>query len=573
MDNFIVSARKYRPVSFDTVFGQNHVTQILKHAIAANQLAQAFLFCGPRGVGKTTCARILAKTINCENHTENHEACNTCTSCVAFSQSTSYNIIELDAASNNSVEDIRSLVEQVRYPPHSGAKKVYIIDEVHMLSNQAFNAFLKTLEEPPAYAVFILATTEKHKIIPTILSRCQIFDFKRMSVRHIAMQLQHIAEKEDIQISQNALHLIAQKADGAMRDALSLFDMLVSFSPDRNISHQAIAQNLHILDCDYYFSITDHLLSQNLSAALLTYHEILQKGFDEHYFITGLTEHFRNLLLAKDPKTLSLLEISENIDKKKYTEQVVKADNFLLLSAINIAHEADLQFKQASNRRLHVEIALMKICHLKHAIVLDHLPDGEEKKNLTKKQNTTNTAIPTTLKATAENSSGDSRWSRTPKIVGDIRSVKAQIQSQPQQKIVLQTLSDTTAQQPTFPQPLDKTALDKAWKDYMQKMKAAEKRFEYIIMSEPYQLFDKQTVKITVTHPSLEEHVRKLKPELLIFLKKELQNNFIKITHKVNVVQEKKDYTPYTQEEKFETLKEQYPALLELTKKLGLQPE
>ena len=362
MSDFIVSARKYRPSTFESVIGQEHVTQTLKNAIATDQLSQAFLFCGPRGVGKTTCARILAKTVNCLERNEQNEACNQCASCLAFIKNTSYNIIELDAASNNSVEDIRALIQQVRYPPHAGNKKIYIIDEVHMLSNQAFNAFLKTLEEPPVYAIFVLATTEKYKIIPTILSRCQIFDFRRMTLKQITQQLTYIAQKEKIRIGSESLHLIAQKSEGAMRDALSLFDMVTNFSPNKIIDHSIVCENLHIIDYDNYFLITDYLSEKNFSQVLLNYYEILKKGFDESYFITGLTEHFRNLLVAKDIKTVPLLDFSEEAIEK-YAKQAKKIDASFLFRAIDIAHKASIEFKQAKNKRLHIEIALMKICH------------------------------------------------------------------------------------------------------------------------------------------------------------------------------------------------------------------
>ncbi|WP_207435192.1 DNA polymerase III subunit gamma/tau [Sabulibacter ruber] len=380
MENFVVSARKYRPTTFDSVVGQHHITTTLKNAISSNHLAQAFLFCGPRGVGKTTCARILAKTINCQNITPEVEACNVCDSCKSFNNNSSFNVHELDAASNNSVEDIRNLVEQVRYAPQTGKYKIYIIDEVHMLSNSAFNAFLKTLEEPPAYAIFILATTERHKIIPTILSRCQIFDFNRIRIEDMVQHLGRIASKEEIKADDDALHLIAQKADGALRDALSIFDQMVTFS-GHHLTYKATVQNLHILDYDYYFRLTEYLLTQNLSGALLLYDEILKNGFDSHNFVLGIGEHFRSLLVCKDTVTVQLLQVSENI-KAQYAKQSQEASLSFLLSGLNLVGTCDQNFKAAKNQRLHVELLLMKLAHLPHALQLasDLSLNGEVKK-------------------------------------------------------------------------------------------------------------------------------------------------------------------------------------------------
>lgn len=380
MDKFIVSARKYRPQNFNTVVGQSHITTTLKNAIKNNQLAHAFLFCGPRGVGKTTCARILAKTINCENRTPDGEACNECNSCVSFDNGTSLNIHELDAASNNSVDDIRSLVDQVRFAPQAGAYKVYIVDEVHMLSSSAFNAFLKTLEEPPPYAIFILATTEKHKIIPTILSRCQIFDFKRITIQDTVEHLQEICEKEEIKADKAALHVIAQKSEGCLRDALSILDKIVSFT-NGELNYANTLEHLNILDEDYYFRLIDGMQQQNTSEVILMYDEINRKGFEGDLVLNGFAEFIRNVLVSRDPKVVVLLEVAENF-KPRYLETAKKQNPAWLISALNILSEAEIGYKQARNKRLHVELTLIKLCYLHQAIEL--VDEGGKKKVIDK---------------------------------------------------------------------------------------------------------------------------------------------------------------------------------------------
>ncbi|HVI43628.1 MAG TPA: DNA polymerase III subunit gamma/tau [Chitinophaga sp.] len=368
MENFIVSARKYRPQNFSTVVGQAHITTTLKNAIRNNQLAHAFLFCGPRGVGKTTCARILAKTINCENLQPDGEACNECHSCKSFNEGSSFNIHELDAASNNSVDDIRTLVEQVRFSPQAGKYKIYIIDEVHMLSSSAFNAFLKTLEEPPSYAIFILATTEKHKILPTILSRCQIFDFKRITIQDTVDHLQEICNKEHIQAEADALHLVAQKTDGCMRDSLSTLDKIVSFTGG-HLTYQNTLEHLNILDYDYYFKVMDTVLQQDVANALLIFDEILQKGFEGDNFLNGLSEFLRNLLLSKEDKAFHLVEVSGNL-KDRYRQLSGKLSPAYLVSALHLLNDTEINYRMARNKRLHVEMALIKICYLQQAVTL-----------------------------------------------------------------------------------------------------------------------------------------------------------------------------------------------------------
>jgi DNA polymerase-3 subunit gamma/tau len=366
MENFVVSARKYRPGTFDSVIGQEHITQTLKNAIKNNHLAHAFLFCGPRGVGKTTCARILAKTINCENIGADFEACNECESCKSFNSNASFNIYELDAASNNSVDDIRGLVDQVRYAPQGAKYKIYIIDEVHMLSSQAFNAFLKTLEEPPSYAKFILATTERHKILPTILSRCQVFDFHRISIENAVIQLRSICASEGITAEDEALHVIAQKADGAMRDALSIFDRIVSFS-GKNITYKDVIMNLNILDYDYYFRAVDFMLANDLPNMLVLFDEILTNGFDAQHFLSGFADHLRNLMMCKHENTIKLLEVAKSV-AQKFMSQSSQCSQGLLLNGLNLLNKCELDYKSSKNQRLHVELALMKLCHIQSVL-------------------------------------------------------------------------------------------------------------------------------------------------------------------------------------------------------------
>ena len=380
MSDFVVSARKYRPALFTDVVGQEHVTLTLKNALRSNHLAHAFLFCGPRGVGKTTCARILAKVINCQQPTSDHEPCLVCASCRSFNDNASFNITELDAASNNTVEHIRSLIDQVRFQPQQGKYKVFIIDEVHMLSSSAFNAFLKTLEEPPAHAIFILATTEKHKILPTIISRCQIYEFRRIQPISIVPHLKAICQKESIHAEEEALHIIAQKADGALRDALSIFDRMVAFSGNE-IKYADVIENLNVLDVDYYFQMVDYFLAEDRLNILLLFDEVLKKGFDEDLFINGLATHVRNILVSKDVQTLQLLEVTGTL-RDRYRQQAALASASFLLTVLNLANECDLNAKMAKNKRLHVEIALLKMAHLNRILTLppENTAFSEEKK-------------------------------------------------------------------------------------------------------------------------------------------------------------------------------------------------
>ncbi|MDP1726749.1 MAG: DNA polymerase III subunit gamma/tau [Bacteroidota bacterium] len=400
MENFVVSARKYRPDRFDTVIGQEHVVQTLKNAIKNRHLAHAFLFCGPRGVGKTTSARLLAKTINCTHLSDDFEACNQCDSCNAFNANASFNIYELDAASNNSVEDIRGLVEQVRYAPQGAQYKIYIIDEVHMLSAQAFNAFLKTLEEPPPYAKFILATTEKHKILPTILSRCQVFDFHRIKIEDAVNQLKKICEKEGIGFEEEALHVIAKKSDGAMRDALSIFDRIVSFSGNK-ITYTDVISNLNILDYDYYFRAVNQLLNEDLAGSLLLFDEILNNGFEAQHFLMGFSEHIRNLMVCKHPDTLRLLDVAPNV-AGKFSQQALACSSSWLVNALNLLSQTDFNFKLSKNQRLHVELALMKLCNLQRAIKIHTQQPMVDEKKKTNNGNNISLNAPVEGKTTAE---------------------------------------------------------------------------------------------------------------------------------------------------------------------------
>lgn len=569
MENFVVSARKYRPATFNTVVGQSHITTTLKNAIKSNQLAQAFLFCGPRGVGKTTCARILAKTINCLTPTEDFEACGTCESCVSFQNQGSMNVYELDAASSNSVDDIRNLVDQVRYPPQSGKRKVYIIDEVHMLSNSAFNAFLKTLEEPPEYVIFILATTEKHKIIPTILSRCQIFDFKRIEVKDMSGHLANIAQKEDIDAEQDALDLIAQKADGGLRDALSLFDLITTFSADRHITYQSVVKNLHILDHDYYFKIVDALLAQDMPLVLLYFDEILRKGFDGHIFIAGLAAHLRNVMMCKDPATVKLLETSEKV-KQRFAEQAQNASASFLLSALNLANDCDLNYKSSKNPRFFVELVLMKMANLNRVIdwaqnpvELSAPPPADEKKkpeNNLAGQNPQKQAAPPPTKMSLEYAKKENP--KTPVIPNKPDpTVKVEVGNAGQQgtentpftkKELLLALNEFKGILRNFPQNREK----------------ARKASEYLSAGD-ISIEKGHEVTLTFNDEAQEQVVAEYLEKVQTNLRNRLKNQALTLTSKyVYVEKKKKIYTSY---DKFQYLKEKHAKLNDLSARFGLE--
>ncbi|MDJ1500712.1 DNA polymerase III subunit gamma/tau [Xanthocytophaga agilis] len=600
MDQFIVSARKYRPSTFDTVVGQSHITTTLKNAIRQQQLAQAFLFCGPRGVGKTTCARILAKTINCQNLTPETEPCNECDSCRSFNASASFNIHELDAASNNSVDDIRNLVDQVRYPPQSGKYKIYIIDEVHMLSNAAFNAFLKTLEEPPSYAIFILATTEKHKIIPTILSRCQIFDFNRIGVNDIASHLGNIAGKESIRAEEEALQLIAQKADGGLRDALSMFDLITTFSTDRSISYKNTIDNLHILDYDYYFRMTESLLNESIPQALLIFNEILQKGFDGHQFMVGLCEHLRNLLVCKDPATVTLLQVAGNV-QKKYLAQSGQASVSFLLSALNQGNQCDLNYKTSKNQRLLVELTLMKMAHIPSAIDMTRAVQNgsaDLKKKLDTVENPPKTEQKSPLAggnqppvngSTSHGTVSDIKTtpSITPNTTIPTQSVgTTPVSNQPNPNrtnpalkthkltpsISLSNLSDTSEKKADDTEtvinygnePFTPDQLLRQWQAFA---KTRSYPTELLILNRGYE-FQNGTIMLKLENQIQLTQLNEFRYELLEFLRKRLRNSTIQIQGEI--VEQGKKRMVYTNREKFDYLAEKYPVLNDLKSQLGL---
>ena len=571
MEKFIVSARKYRPVTFDTVVGQPGITQTLKNAIRSNHLAQAFLFTGPRGVGKTTTARILAKTINCDAITKNVEACNSCPSCLSFNEGHSLNIYELDAASNNSVEDIRALVEQVRYPPQIGKYKIYIIDEVHMLSASAFNAFLKTLEEPPSYAIFILATTEKHKIIPTILSRCQIFDFHRIGVENIVKHLQGIAEKEGVDAEEDALHIIAQKADGALRDSLSLFDQLVSFA-GKKLTYKDVIENLNILDYDYYFKITDDLLAGNFSNVLLAFNEILNNGFDAHNFINGLSSHFRDLLICKDEATLVLLEVSNNI-REKYKVQSRFCEASWLLSQLDIANKADINFKAAKNQRLHIELSLLKMCN---GLTFTSSEPIKKKVDLA-----INKVTPVQNPAPSVKSENIKEEDKIiPPVIAKEKPVytstgKKSISISGKNKSETEKITETVSEEviPDLSQPFEIKTLESCWQKYSELLfKEGRMALHTALLKRLPILNENYSITFVVDSAAVEKDLNENKTSLLSFLRKNLSNNKINLIVEVNINSINTD-NPYTPSEKFKKLAEKNPLINDLKKKFDLEIE
>lgn len=563
MSDFIVSARKYRPATFVSVVGQHAVTNTLKNAIKTNHIAHAYLFCGPRGVGKTTCARIFAKTLNCLNRTADTEACNQCESCKAFGESRSYNIHELDAASNNSVEDIRTLIDQVRIPPQIGKYSIYIIDEVHMLSSQAFNAFLKTLEEPPAHAIFILATTEKHKIIPTILSRCQIFDFHRIRIEDSVQYLEYISKNESVTYEAEALNVIAQKADGGMRDALSIYDQMVSFVGN-NLTYKGVIESLNVLDYEYYFKLVDSFLEHNVSKALLIFDEILDKGFDGHNFISGLSSHFRDLLVCKDPVTLQLLEVSAGI-REQYKAQASRCVADFIFEALSICNQCDVQYKISKNQRLHVELALIQLSNI-----------DPEKKNaeheVTPPQK--NATQPSENKSVTPQNNAEKPVSPPP-VRPSTPSLKDALKSSYQKPVVQEVKvveeKESTPLAADGDKPFNQQQLEDHWKNYAEALKANEPRIYSTLVAYQPVLKENNIIEFTVSNPLQEEVIKNIKINLLNYLKKNLNNFSIDV---VTFITEKIESNKlYTAEDKFDHMAKKNPDLLKLKQQFNLDFE
>ena len=591
MENYIVSARKYRPSTFDSVVGQRAPTTTLKNAIATGKLAHAYLFCGPRGVGKTTCARIFAKTINCLSPKADGEACNQCESCLAFNEQRSYNIHELDAASNNSVEDIRSLIDQVRIPPQIGKYKVYIIDEVHMLSQAAFNAFLKTLEEPPHHAIFILATTEKHKILPTILSRCQIYDFNRINVQDTVEHLQYVASKEGIQAEPEALNVIAQKADGGMRDALSIFDQVTSFTGG-NITYHGVIENLNVLDYEYYFRLVDHFLGNKASDTMLLLNDVLRKGFDAHHFITGLASHFRDLLVSKDPATLSLLEVGASI-RERYQQQAQKCEQKFLYRAMKLCNDCDLNYRISKNKRLLVELTLIQCAQLTLPDA-DDLIGGRSPKRRLKPLFKQQVATQATMQAqpqvgnaaasgqaTTNNGNVGMRKSPLPELKEEKRKIPVmkagQIGMSIRHRPIQPEISKVTTPTPTNPANqanyedymVYEKDLDYYWRDFAQKLPKEEKANAARMMNISPKLLNDTTFEVGVDNGMVEKYMHQLLPDIQAYLREKLHNR--KITMTVRVLEAKEMVRAYSHVERFQLMSKKNPKLLKLKEILGLE--
>ncbi|MBQ5550043.1 MAG: DNA polymerase III subunit gamma/tau [Bacteroidales bacterium] len=595
MENFIVSARKYRPVTFDTVVGQGSITSTLKNAIKNNQLAQAYLFCGPRGVGKTTCSRIFAKTINCLNLTEDMEACNECESCRAFNENRSYNIHELDAASNNSVDDIRQLIDKVRIPPQIGKYSVYIVDEVHMLSAAAFNAFLKTLEEPPAHAKFILATTEKHKILPTILSRCQIFDFNRMKVDDIVKHLQNLAQKEGIDADPNGLNVIAQKADGGMRDALSFFDQIVSFS-GKKFTYQDVINNLNVLDYEYYFKLIDYFRNGDVNNALLAFNEILNKGFDAHHFVSGLSQHIRDIMVSRDPSTLQLLEVGADI-RERYKNQAQECPLPFLYTALNITNRCDLDYRESKSKRLLVELMLMQLCNIGGKITAA-APQQVAVQPAAAQPVAAQPAVQPVTQPAAQPAAPVSQpvAAAQPVVSQPVVNVQPTATTAPQPaatstvktsvsiKDYLKHKNDaakqeeaqraqqsaaTQIQQVTECQDFTKEQLAQLWAKLAEIYKTKKPRLHAIFASSVPEIKDNYVLEMTLQNSLQNDAINEVKAGFVNYIRKELHNGKIEVVTKISETQA--STMPYTDSDKYKYLSQQNENLNVLTKDLNLE--
>ncbi len=593
-EKFVVSARKYRPQLFDTVIGQPHITTTLKNAITKNQLAHAYLFCGPRGVGKTTCARILAKTINCNNQTAEGEACNECESCLSFNSGQSFNVHELDAASNNSVDDIRVLVDQVRFAPQAGKYKVYVIDEVHMLSSQAFNAFLKTLEEPPSYVIFILATTEKHKILPTILSRCQIFDFRRITTADTVEHLQEICDKEDVGAEKAALQLIAQKSEGCMRDALSLMDKIVSFTGSQ-LTYTNTLEHLNILDADYFFKLLGCMLQQDVSAALLLHDEINRLGFESEVVLSGLSEFFRNLLVCKDVKAAVLLE-AVDAHRDKYTSTASGTATGFIINALTILNEAEIQLRSSRNKKLHAEITLIKLCYLNQTLELATDNSGLTKKKITdtaqavsfknipafvpvkeknkqavdqKKNNNPAQPIPETINiSTPKNkTTAPGNPAHQP-----ARETNQQSKIGPLQKIREQFKATTGANGGNMVTPVNQQALHTAWEEFTVTLKEKNNPALQSFLNVQLTCIDENSFEVQCRSIIEQRFVEQERAVLHPFLQKKLNNRLLRytITYDENAELPDTGPLPLTQREQLEQMEQLYPAVGQLRKSLNL---
>lgn len=580
MSDFIVSARKYRPTTFADVVGQSAITNTLLKSIKDNHLAHSFLFCGPRGVGKTTCARILAKTINCEKISENITACDSCESCKSFNEHHSFNIHELDAASNNSVDDIRSLVDQVRFAPQVGEFSIYIIDEVHMLSSSAFNAFLKTLEEPPKHAIFILATTEKHKIIPTILSRCQIFDFKSISINDIVSHLEYVAKSEEISTEKDALHIIAQKSGGSLRDSLSMFDRLVDPS-DLTLTYKSVIENLNILDHDYYLKITSQILDNDVSSVMLTINEILSNGFDAHQFIMGLSSHFRDLLVSKDSNTIILLDKGKEL-QNKYLAQSEQCNLSFLIKSLRICNKCDLEYRASKNQRLLVELSLLKMATLGQ-FVAEKKNNNQQIIDSSKKENPANiqkleieekSKVNILTKEDSEEINSPVNEEKIEENIKPSEKKDKKIRSRFSLSDILdgeQKKENKDAKTIKKSEEFSEEKMIEIWKGFSEKVKEEGKTNLYITLTSVLPTLSETTICLKISNDTQQKILDENKIELLNYLRTNLQNDFIKV--KTEMSEQIKSDIPYTPKDKFNKMVEENPSLKILQQKLGLDPE